>query len=75
MTGIDDHSRFGVSAYLVLRETGQRICEGLAVAMRSYGVPEEIVTDNGKVFTGGSTGHRWRCCSTGCAGRTGSPTG
>ena len=32
LTGIDDHSRFGVSAYLVLRETGQRICEGLAVA-------------------------------------------
>ena len=52
MTGIDDHSRFCVSAYLMLRETAQRVCDGLAAAMRSDGVPEEILTDNGKVFTG-----------------------
>ncbi|WP_395691207.1 IS481 family transposase [Nocardioides sp.] len=52
LTGVDDHSRFCVSAYLMLRETSQRVCDGLAVAMRTYGVPEEILTDNGKVFTG-----------------------
>jgi transposase InsO family protein len=52
LTGIDDHSRFCVSAYLTLRETAQRVCDGLAAAMRTYGVPEEILTDNGKVFTG-----------------------
>ena len=52
LTGVDDHSRFCVSAYLVLRETAQRVCDGLAAAMRTYGVPEEILTDNGKVFTG-----------------------
>jgi transposase InsO family protein len=52
LTGIDDHSRFCVSAYLLLRETAQRVCDGLALAMRTYGVPEEILTDNGKVFTG-----------------------
>ena len=52
LTGIDDHSRFCVSSYLVLRETAQRVCDGLAAAMRIYGVPEEILTDNGKVFTG-----------------------
>lgn len=52
LTGIDDHSRFCVSAYLVPRETAQRVCDGLALAMRTYGVPEEILTDNGKVFTG-----------------------
>ena len=52
LTGVDDHSRFCVSAYLVFRETAQRVCDGLAVAMRTYGVPEEILTDNGKVFTG-----------------------
>ena len=28
------------------------VCDGLAKAMRSYGLPEEILTDNGKVFTG-----------------------
>jgi transposase InsO family protein len=52
LTGVDDHSRFCVSAHLMLRETAQRVCDGLALAMRTYGVPEEILTDNGKVFTG-----------------------
>jgi transposase InsO family protein len=52
LTGIDDHSRFCVSAHLMLRESSQRICEGLALALRIYGVPEQILTDNGKVFTG-----------------------
>lgn len=52
LTGVDDHSRFCVSAHLMLRESSQRVCEGLALALRTYGVPEEILTDNGKVFTG-----------------------
>ena len=52
LTGVDDHSRFCISAYLTYRETAQRVCDGLALAMRTYGVPEEILTDNGKVFTG-----------------------
>jgi transposase InsO family protein len=52
LTGIDDHSRFCVSAHLMLRESAQRVCEGLTKAVRSYGVPEQILTDNGKVFTG-----------------------
>ena len=52
LTGIDDHSRFCVSAFLTLRETAQRVCDGLALAMRTHEVPEEILTDNGKVFTG-----------------------
>jgi transposase InsO family protein len=52
LTGVDDHSRFCVSAFLMLRESSKQVCAGLAAAMRSYGVPEEILTDNGKVFTG-----------------------
>jgi len=52
LTGVDDHSRFCVSAHLMFRETSQKVCDGLAAAMRTYGVPEEILTDNGKVFTG-----------------------
>jgi transposase InsO family protein len=50
--GVDDHSRFCVSAYLMVRESAQRVCDGLALAMRTHGVPEQILTDNGKVFTG-----------------------
>ncbi len=52
LTGVDDHSRFCVSAFLMLRESSQRVCEGLALALRTYGVPGQILTDNGKVFTG-----------------------
>src|SRR4051812_8442100 len=52
LTGVDDHSRFCVSAHVMSRETSQKVCEGLAKALRAYGVPEQILTDNGKVFTG-----------------------
>jgi transposase InsO family protein len=51
ITGLDDHSRFCVSAFLVPRATARPVCEALALAMRRYGVPEQILTDNGKVFT------------------------
>lgn len=52
LTGVDDHSRFAISAHLMIRESSQRVCEGLTKALRTYGVPEQILTDNGKVFTG-----------------------
>ncbi len=52
LTGIDDHSRFCVSARLMPKERTQLVCDGLSAAMRTYGVPEQILTDNGKVFTG-----------------------
>lgn len=52
LTGIDDHSRFCVSARLMPRERTQQVCDGLTEAMAAHGVPEQILTDNGKVFTG-----------------------
>ncbi len=52
VTGVDDHSRFCVSAYVVARATAQPTCDALALAMRRHGVPEQVLTDNGKVFTG-----------------------
>jgi transposase InsO family protein len=52
LTGVDDHSRFCVCAHVMPRETSQHVCDGLAGALRTYGVPGEILTDNGKVFTG-----------------------
>lgn len=51
VTGIDDHSRFCVCARLVARATARPVCDALAGAMRTHGVPDEILTDNGKVFT------------------------
>src|SRR5438105_3962525 len=52
LTGIDDHSRFCISARLMLRERTQAVCDGFSSAMREYGVPAQVLTDNGKVFTG-----------------------
>lgn len=52
VTGIDDHSRFCVCAKLVLRATAKPVCDALIEALRRHGIPEQILTDNGKVFTG-----------------------
>jgi transposase InsO family protein len=52
VSGIDDSSRFGVSAKLVPRATAKPVCEALLAALRRHGIPEQILTDNGKVFTG-----------------------
>ena len=52
VTGIDDHSRFCVAAGLVTRAISKAVCEVLAASLRRYGIPDEILTDNGKVFTG-----------------------
>jgi transposase InsO family protein len=51
VTGVDDHSRYCVSAHLVLRATARPTCEALTAAIRTHGVPEAVLTDNGKVFT------------------------
>ena len=52
VTGIDDHSRFCVIAKVVARATARPVCDALLEAMNTYGIPEQILTDNGKVFTG-----------------------
>lgn len=52
VSGVDDHSRFCVSAHVVRRATARPVCDALAKAMRAYGVPAQILTDNGKAFTG-----------------------
>lgn len=52
VTGIDDHSRFVVIAAVVVIPTGRAVVEAFTAAMRRYGVPSEVLTDNGKQFTG-----------------------
>ena len=51
LTGVDDHSRFCVSAALMARATARPVCDRLEAAFRAHGVPDQILTDNGKVFT------------------------
>ena len=78
VTGIDDHSRFCVMAAVVERATARAVCLAFAQALARYGVPEEVISDNGKQFTDrfsryGPCGVR--CCSTRSAARTASLTG
>jgi transposase InsO family protein len=52
LTGIDDHSRFVVTAGVMARAVSRAVCGHFAAALGRYGVPDEVLTDNGKVFTG-----------------------
>src|SRR6201993_598783 len=52
ITGIDDNSRFVVCATVVARATARPVCEALLAALARHGLPEQVLTDNGKVFTG-----------------------
>jgi transposase InsO family protein len=51
VTGLDDHSRYVISAKVVPRATARPVCDALSEALARHGVPEQILTDNGKVFT------------------------
>jgi transposase InsO family protein len=51
VTGLDDHSRYCVSAHLVLRATSRPTCQALKEAMATHGVPDAVMTDNAKTFT------------------------
>jgi transposase InsO family protein len=52
VTGIDDHSRFVVIAQVVAQPSGRAVCTAFTEALQRYGVPSEVLTDNGKQFTG-----------------------
>jgi hypothetical protein len=52
LTGVDDHSRMCVCATVMARERTRAVCDGLRAALATYGAPAQILTDNGKVFTG-----------------------
>ena len=51
VTGVDDHSRFCVCAKVVARATARPVCDALLEALRTHGAPEQLLSDNGKVFT------------------------
>jgi transposase InsO family protein len=52
LTGVDDHSRYCVVAAVMRRATGRTVCQAFTAALTRHGVPAEILTDNGKQFTG-----------------------
>src|SRR5882724_5738127 len=51
ITGIDDHSRFCVSAAMVMRATARAVYLAFTAAMTEYGIPSGVLTGNGKQFT------------------------
>ena len=52
ISGIDDCSRYCVIATVVRRATARAVCGAFVAAMRLYGIPDEVLSDNGKQFTG-----------------------
>jgi len=52
LTGVDDHSRFVVVATVLATPSAREVAEAFTAAMRRYGVPAEVLTDNGGQFTG-----------------------
>jgi hypothetical protein len=51
LTGIDDHSRFIVAAVLAVPPR-RAVADAFLKSTRVYGVSSEVLTDNGKQFTG-----------------------
>jgi transposase InsO family protein len=51
LSGIDDHSRYVVCAPVLAVPSGRAVADAFTAAMRQYGVPAEVLTDNGKQFT------------------------
>lgn len=52
VTGLDDHSRFVVISQVIVAQSARAVCQAFTDAMGRYGVPSEVLTDNGKQFTG-----------------------
>jgi hypothetical protein len=52
VSDIDDHSRFVMVAAVLAVPSGRAVADAFTAAMRAYGVPAEVQTDNGKRFTG-----------------------
>lgn len=52
VTGVDDYSRFCVIAAVVPRATARAVCTAFVHALLEFGCPQQVLTDNGKQFTG-----------------------
>jgi transposase InsO family protein len=52
VSGLDDHSRYCVISRLAARATSRAVCAAFAAALARFGVPAEVLSDNGKQFTG-----------------------
>ena len=45
LSGIDDHSRFVVCAAVLAVPSGRAVADAFTAAMKTYGVPSEVLTD------------------------------
>ena len=52
MTVIDDHSRFCIAAKILPKATSRAVCSVFVDVLTTYGIPDEVLTDNGTQFTG-----------------------
>lgn len=52
VTAVDDCSRYALAAGLVRRASSRPVCGVFGQILTQFGAPQEVLTDNGKVFTG-----------------------
>jgi transposase InsO family protein len=52
LSGIDNHSRYVAVATVLAVPSARAVADAFTAAMKVYGVPAEVLTDNGKQFTG-----------------------
>jgi transposase InsO family protein len=53
---LDDHSRLCIASVARMIFTGTQVCQVFLAAIGHWGVPAEVLTDNGAVFTGKQRG-------------------
>ena len=75
LTGVDDHSRYCVSARLMARERTKSVCDGFSSAMQAYRVPSQVLTDNGKDVSGPQFEQQYRIFGQSFSNRSSTVTG
>ena len=58
LSGIDNHSRYVVCAAVLAVPSARAVAVAFTAAMKQYGIPTEVLTNNGKQFTGRFTSPR-----------------
>jgi transposase InsO family protein len=55
---LDDHSRYLLAALVGPAATGELAWDAFELAASRYGLPRQVLSDNGLIFTGDCTGSR-----------------
>jgi hypothetical protein len=75
VTGVEDCSRYCVSARMVERATGRQVCLAFAQALIKFGIPDEVLAEQWEAVHRPVSARAGTCCSTRSGGITASRIG